>query len=129
MDLPDVRRTVHIENPAPAQEILNALRKVAGDVGGQYKEEIVRDVDGAITVQVGIHSIHPSDIAHPYPDVILRTGENLSTTEIELGQDYSTLGVGSHNWPSSHHYSRSYTHQQAVVGVEAVRDSLEAILK
>lgn len=121
---PDIRKIVRVNRTVPAQEIVTALRRIAGVKFNTRYEQKLLNIDGKQEHQIGISS------KYSYEDVIIRTGDNLDNTAIDLGGSYSLFGVGSTYWPDNLKRRAVADNDKSLIDavVELVRGNLEEIL-
>ncbi len=122
-ELIDIRRTIKIDKKVTGIELVNALKKVAEQIGLKYSKKLLYELDGKKTLIVGIESLYPHQC------VMARTGENLFNNGIRLEDFYKKIGVGSSNelLPKMV-YATSIDDCRITKAVERIRDGLEKIL-
>ena len=120
----DIQRTVNICHPVTGAQIIDTLKLLVSKTrGGCYREETLRDIDGQHVLEAGIAS------CYPYENMVIRTGEDLSTKGIELTKTYEKIGIVNteSSW-GMFCFAVVYSEQDVIDAVEKMRDGLEELL-
>ncbi len=80
-------RTVKITKPVTGEQIINAFKKVASELKVNFVQEEACDFDDVVTYYLGFNS------EYPYERAYIRTGVNLSESEINPKGVYSNIGL------------------------------------